>query len=80
LRTAEEMREPEGGSRVLILRFAHRLPFVHQPAAGSAPSRRGRWLYLIDPRVTPEMTHRCEKMYTISSGAIAIRYDANATV
>ena len=36
--------------------------------------------HLIDPRVTPEITQRCEKMYTISSGAIAIRYDAKATV
>lgn len=29
--------------------------------------------HLIDPLVTPEMTHRCEKMYTIRSGAIAMR-------
>jgi hypothetical protein len=51
-----------------------------RPRTRNGSSGRVAFGYLIEPRVTPEMTQRCAKMYTSRSGAIAMRYDANATV
>ena len=53
---------------------------TRHPSPGSVLRDDAQVAHLIEPRVTPEITQRCEKMYTISSGAIAIRYDAKATV
>ncbi len=54
------------------------------PARGDGTDAGGSGIrprtHLMEPRVTPEITHRWLKMYTMSSGAIAIRYDAKATV
>jgi hypothetical protein len=52
--------------------------FTHTTLARTGASHRTqvgalKRTYLIDPLVTPEMTHLWEMMYTINSGAMAIR-------